>query len=645
VPQPDQSTTQGGLALSTASGNVSVSLQQAGTSAQHVSLHAQHHALQAEQTSVAASRTAQQAAVASVTALHETNVLKQEAAQVLYGMRTGMQELHDRQGQAHSIATSSEQRSAAALQMVEELKRAREHDQLEFQGRMNTMEKMMEQQVNVSNSAINAIQALKAELSESRSLSHRLQEALSVSQAQLASLTVQQQGVQQAQLQSTAESTRREQQIIQQAEEVTRRLEQLQQSGGRDMSGGMTVVNPAVSSAGPSCTAPVPTRSADRGISSGAQTSMSFSPDFSSPLPSPNVPVSRQMSAGSHDSGWIFGNPLPAAPPAHTSLFNVSIKPREPPTFSGERGQDITTWLHQVDDYLEFVQPGERQAVAYIILLLHGNARTWWEAEYLARGRNRPNTVAELKMLLRSAFESPVREQRARSELLNLHQKSGENASTYMSRTRALLHKVPGYDEKTALQQWILGLRQPYRLEAAKAYPRTLTDAERLVARLEDATEFAKGGRDDGQKGKQPRGGEQQQQQQQQQPQYQQRKKKQPGQWQEPQKWQNPGYVVQGYRPQPQPSQGPQFRGTGRGGPPPPSPHRAQQVTFHPAAKQHDGPGGRGRGRGRHQRPRVAFVQTPYDDSEGMADDECPEPSQQLGVTEPVFFRGQSSEN
>jgi hypothetical protein len=199
---------------------------------------------------------------------------------------------------------------------------------------------------------------------------------------------------------------------------------------------------------------------------------------------------------------------VPAAPAPQSSLFNVSIKPREPPPFSGERGQDVITWLHQVDDYLEFVQPGERQAVAYIILLLHGNARTWWEAEYVARGRSRPSTVLELKMLLRASFESPVREQRARSELLNLHQKSGENASAYMSRTRALLHKVPGYDEKTALQQWILGLRQPYRLEAAKAYPKTLSEAELLVARLEDATEFAKGGRDEGQKNKQPKAGE-----------------------------------------------------------------------------------------------------------------------------------------
>ena len=111
---------------------------------------------------------------------------------------------------------------------------------------------------------------------------------------------------------------------------------------------------------------------------------------------------------------------MPGTTPAQASLFNVSIKPREPPAFTGDKGQDVVAWLHQVDDYLEFVQPDEQQAVAYIILLLHGNARVWWEAEFIAQGYRWPDTVAELQLLLRTTFESPVREQRARTELLNL---------------------------------------------------------------------------------------------------------------------------------------------------------------------------------------------------------------------------------
>ena len=329
---------------------------------------------------------------------------------------------------------------------------------------------------------------------------------------------------------------------------------------------------------------------------------------------------------------------MPMMPPAHSSLFNVSIKPREPPPFSGDKGQDVVAWLHQVDDYLEFVQPDERQAVAYIILLLHGNARIWWEAEYVARGHHRPDSVLELKLLLRTAFESPVREQRARSELLNLQQRTGENASTYMARTRALLHKVPGYDEKTALQQWLLGLKQPYRLEAAKQFPRTMAEAELLVSRLEDAMEFAKGGRDDQAKSKPAQRGQQHQAQRSSQQQTTQ--KTQPQQYRGPQ---SGGNVLTTFRP-------PQYppglnRGSGRGGSSQPGPHRSQQAASHPAARSSGVPGGRGRGRGRHQRPRLAYIQAREDGTLVLVDEESPESVQQTDGEEPGAFRGQSSEN
>ena len=49
------------------------------------------------------------------------------------------------------------------------------------------------------------------------------------------------------------------------------------------------------------------------------------------------------------------------------------------------------------------------------------------------------------------------------------------------------LYRVPGFEEKMALQLWIFGLRQPFPFEVAKAAPETLAKAESLVARMEDA--------------------------------------------------------------------------------------------------------------------------------------------------------------
>ena len=127
----------------------------------------------------------------------------------------------------------------------------------------------------------------------------------------------------------------------------------------------------------------------------------------------------------------------------------------------------------------------------------------------MSRGNKRPESIEEFKLLLRAQFESPVREQRARTELLTLAQKKGENAVTYMARTKSLLHRVPGYDMKTALQQWILGLRQPYRLDAAKENPRTLAEAEHLVARLEEAYEFSRSGKEESSTSKKANNGDQ----------------------------------------------------------------------------------------------------------------------------------------
>ena len=146
------------------------------------------------------------------------------------------------------------------------------------------------------------------------------------------------------------------------------------------------------------------------------------------------------------------------------------------------------SWLRTVEDYLDAVPScSEQQAVMFVILLLGGTAREWWDAECISHGERRPESLEELKGLLRARFESPIHESRARTKLLKLSQKKGEDACKYMARTRSLLQRVPGMDEKTALLSWIYGLREPFRFEAAKTAPRTLAEAEVLVACMEDA--------------------------------------------------------------------------------------------------------------------------------------------------------------
>ena len=231
-------------------------------------------------------------------------------------------------------------------------------------------------------------------------------------------------------------------------------------------------------------------------------------------------------------------------------------------------------------------------------------------------------------MLLRAQFESPVRETRARTELLQLTQRKGENASTYMARTKSLLHRVPGYDMKTALQQWILGLRQPYRLEAAKANPKTLSEAELLISRLEDAYEFSNAAKGDNsqQKGAQGKSEGKQQD-----------KKKNPNKMEGKSggNWDNKNKVQQGSasRQQNQQNRGQQSnRGQGQAGQS--RPPQQTGPTFH-QGNQSGGSGHRGRGMNQ-RKPRVAVMATNLRE---MADQLDREVGQQPTVSEEVSPR------
>ena len=75
-------------------------------------------------------------------------------------------------------------------------------------------------------------------------------------------------------------------------------------------------------------------------------------------------------------------NPLP---PPHSdvgSQFHFTVKPKEPPTFSGDRGQDVIMWLGKVNDFLALTRLPEEQSVIYTIMLLTGNARAWWQSDF-----------------------------------------------------------------------------------------------------------------------------------------------------------------------------------------------------------------------------------------------------------------------
>ena len=174
--------------------------------------------------------------------------------------------------------------------------------------------------------------------------------------------------------------------------------------------------------------------------------------------------------------------------------LQIQMKPKEPPTFTGRKDQDVDIWLHQVEDYFALTKPSDEDGVAYLVLLLSHFARDWWEAEVKAHRGRQPSTIEEMKMLLREAFSSPLRERHARAEIRNLRQKQGEDYREYASRFKSLLARLPAgsYSDAIAMDDWIFGLNPPYGERVMALKPKTLQEAISIMGELDIAHQFCR---------------------------------------------------------------------------------------------------------------------------------------------------------
>ena len=180
--------------------------------------------------------------------------------------------------------------------------------------------------------------------------------------------------------------------------------------------------------------------------------------------------------------------------PSSGHRLQIQMKPNEPPTFTGRKDQDVDIWLHQVEDYFALTKPNDEDGVAYLVLKLSHFARDWWEAEVKAHRRDQPATIEEMKMLLREAFSSPLRERHARAEIRNLRQKPGEDYREYASRFKSLLARLPAgsYSDAIAMDDWIFGLNPPYGERVMALKPKTLQEAISIMGELDIAHQFCR---------------------------------------------------------------------------------------------------------------------------------------------------------
>ena len=186
-------------------------------------------------------------------------------------------------------------------------------------------------------------------------------------------------------------------------------------------------------------------------------------------------------------------NPRTVVVPSGSS-FNMTIKPKDPPSFHGKANEDVVTWLAKVSDFLHLTGANEQQQVAYTTTLLLDAAADWWIAMLRERNGRRPENFAVLSALLEKRFGSETRVQRARAELRNIKQGTSEGVRAYSSRFEALIAKLPTCDEEWAKHQYIWGLHPRVAELVTIAQVQDLPSAIKQAEQIEMARQFSQQG-------------------------------------------------------------------------------------------------------------------------------------------------------
>ena len=170
------------------------------------------------------------------------------------------------------------------------------------------------------------------------------------------------------------------------------------------------------------------------------------------PIP---VPVMGGQSSGFQSVPFQSMN-IP--PVQQNPMFQVVLKPREPKIFAGRVDEDVDLWLSIVRGYLRAVAAPVPQQVAFTVTMLQDAAREWYNQWLHTRGNVEPRDLEEFAAALRHHFGNKTKEQVARAELRNIHQKMNESVRAYAARLSRWLGHLPTYDQSWAKDLFAAGL-------------------------------------------------------------------------------------------------------------------------------------------------------------------------------------------
>ncbi len=166
---------------------------------------------------------------------------------------------------------------------------------------------------------------------------------------------------------------------------------------------------------------------------------------------------------------------------------NKKHKPKiaSPSTFDGKDGEKVTSWLDEMDCYIDYnndTLTTEEEKLKFVISYLKDGARDWWAS--IKKTTNKPTTWALFSKSISKSYTSPDRVLLARQALYNL--KQGKlSVKQYTDQFRALVLRIGDeMSEQDKQFQYVHNLSSTVRQQVLLAKCDTWIDAQEAALRV-----------------------------------------------------------------------------------------------------------------------------------------------------------------
>lgn len=176
--------------------------------------------------------------------------------------------------------------------------------------------------------------------------------------------------------------------------------------------------------------------------------------------------------------------PPPNVPEA--DVMNRLLRTYKPPAYSGEKGEELDTWIFQLEEYFATVgNVTDQQKIRIASLLFKGQTAEWWRDVNARSAEQRPSTWTAFVQTLTTMFMPIGRSKLARDKLAVARQRERDTLAFYTNYMRRLYLAIPDMAEGEKVDRYVRGLQTRLYKEVIVKDPATFDEAVAIATRYD----------------------------------------------------------------------------------------------------------------------------------------------------------------